>query len=78
VIYVIAPLSLKPSGMSCLLYFLKVGILSYFLLSFNIIHRNKNKRNMILSKLFDEVINLYFILLKFVKFGGRGIFIEFE
>jgi len=33
---------------------------------------------MILSKLFEEVINLYFILLKFGKFDGRGIFIEFE
>jgi hypothetical protein len=64
--------------MSYLLYFLKVSMLSYFLLSFNTIHRNKNKRDIILSKVFEEVINLYFILLKFVKFGGRGIFIEFE
>jgi hypothetical protein len=33
---------------------------------------------MILSKLFEEFINLYFISLKFVKFDGQGIFIEFE
>jgi hypothetical protein len=63
---------------SYLLYLLKVNILSYCLLSFHTIHRNKNKRDIIVSKQFEEVINLYFTLLKSVKFDGRGIFIEFE